>query len=299
MKQGIEKGMSINDYHANMEWMSSTMLRKAAESPKHLWHYMNKKDDQRKSHFDFGNAFELALLDKEGFANDVVIYDDSEIIDSIRSKRPDIVGFGNTKEYKLWKAGFYEENADRYVIQKDGKESYETIEAMLESCYQDKVIQAMIKNIEYQYSLMWVDHDTGLQLKTRPDICKMNKNIIVDVKTALDGSPDGFSKAIGNHKLHIQAIMQIDGVLATGAMPQVDAYFWLVVEKTEPYNATLYEFVDWQQDEARDEYRFLLNTVKQSKDKNFWPGYSQWADNEWGIIPAPIKPWTFKKYSYE
>lgn len=298
MTPGIHKDIPIGDYHADIDWISSTMLRMLAESPKHLWHYLKQKDDERKSHFDFGNAFELALLDKQGFADNVAIYDDSEIIDQIRATRPQITGFGNTKEYKEWKANWIADNEGKYIINADGKESYEVIEAMLESCYQDKVIQGLIKGIEYQYSLMWIDTATGLKLKTRPDICKMKKNVIVDVKTANDGSPDGFSRAIGQHKLYIQAIMQIDGVLATGLMPKVDAYFWLVVEKTAPYNATIYEFVDWQQEEAIEEYRYLLETMKKAKDKGVWPGYSQWADNRYGILTAPIKPWTYKRYSY-
>ena len=300
MTKGIHKDIDIDDYHADLDWLSSTLLRKASASTRHLWYYLNTEDeDERKFHFDFGNAFEISLLDQSRFGKAVAIYDDSEIIEKISTERPNIVGFGLTKEYKAWKKQFYSENESKYIINKTGKESYETIEAMLDSCYRDSVIQSMIKGIEYQYSLGWIDEETGLQLKTRPDICKLNKNVVVDVKTSLNGSPDSFGRDIGKYKLHIQAIMQIDGVLKTGLMPSVDAYFWLVVEKNPPYNATLYEFTEWQQEESMDEYRFLLKTVKEAKEKNLWTGYSGFADNKYGILPAPIKPWTFKNYSYD
>lgn len=297
MKAGIFNDIDIKEYHANTDWLSSTMLRKASESTRHMWYYMNQ-EQERQFHFDFGNAFELGLLDPVGFYNKVAIYDDSDIIEQIRTDRPEIKGFSNTKEYKEWKDQFYAKNSEKYIIQKTGKESYETIESMLDSCYRDKIIQSLIKGIEYQYSLMWVDEATGLQLKTRPDICKMNKNVIVDVKTTIDGSPDHFGRDIGKYKLHIQAIMQIDGVLKTGLMENVDAYFWLVVEKNPPFNATIYEFTQWQQEESWDEYNFLLKTVKEAKENNLWTGYSGFADNKFGILPAPIKPWTFKNYGY-
>jgi len=298
MKPGIFDNIDINDYHADKDWLSSTPLREAGKSLRHYWYYM-QKEEEKKSHFDFGNAFELALLDQKGFEKKVAIKDDAEIIQKITTERPKIIGHTSTKEYRTWKDEFFADNEEKYIIDKTGAESYETIEVMLDSCFRDRVIQSMIKNIEYQYSLMWIDETTGLKLKTRPDICKINKNVIVDVKTARDGSPDGFARSIRDYKLHIQAIMQIDGVLSTGLMPSVDGYFWLVVEKEPPYNATLYEFTEWQQEESKDEYHFLLKQVKEAKEKNLWTGYSGFADNKYGILPAPIKPWTFKNYSYD
>src|SRR5690606_27034571 len=157
MKLGIHSDIDINDYHADLDWLSSTVLREAAKSTRHMWYYLNQKEDERKGHFDFGNAFELALLDQKGFENKVAIYDDSGIIERIKTERPKITGFGNTTEYKEWKTDFYVKNESKYIIQREGAESYETIEAMLDSCYRDKVIQGLIKGIEYQYSLGWID----------------------------------------------------------------------------------------------------------------------------------------------
>src|SRR5574343_1362278 len=107
---------------------------------------------------------------------------------------------------------------------------------MLSSCYQDKVIQGLISNTEYQLSLFWTDEQSGVRLKTRPDICKRKKNVIVNLKTTLDGSPEAFSKDINKYDYALQACIEWRGCVASGIMPTVDNYVWLVVEKVAPFN---------------------------------------------------------------
>lgn len=74
-------------------------------------------------------------------------------------------------------------------------------------------------------------------------------------------------------------------------MDQVDNYFWLVVEKVAPFNATIYEFSGSDQAACMDNYRFLLNKIKKSRDQEMWPGYSDRASNEYGILKAEIPLW--------
>lgn len=298
MKPGIYTDISIDDYHNDKEWLSSSNLRIALDSIRHYW-FSKNEEEEKKSHFDFGNAFECALLEPDLFDQKVAIYDDREILEELAKNRPEIKSYGNTTEYRNWKKDFYSTNADKYIIERTGAESFETIEHMLDACYRDAVIQKLIKGAEYQYSIFWQDPETGLNLKTRPDVCRINRNVVIDVKTARNGSPDGFSRSIKDHKLHIQAIMQIDGILSSGLMPSVDKYYWLVCEKNAPFNATLYEFTEWQQERSYEEYRHLLKSVKEAEENNLWTGYGGWSDNKWGILEAPIKPWTFKEYSYE
>ena len=191
--------------------------------------------------------------------------------------------------YKDW---FDEQKRlNKYVIPADGKNSFRTIEEMLKSCYADAVIQKLIKNIEYNYSICWIDPETGLQLKTRPDICKVKKNIIVDVKTSLDGSPEAFSKALANYDYPFQAVMQIDGVLQSGFMEQVDNYFWLVIEKEPPFSATLYEFQKEDIEFCFDEYKYTLNIVANAIKEDQFPSYNQRADNKYGILQAELPLW--------
>lgn len=287
MRPGIFTDIDIKDYHSDKEWYSASGLKLAKKSLKLFKMYLDGQLEKTNvSHFDFGNAFELALLSPNEFNEKVLVED--EIYNRIFLSNPETKSPRSTNIYKEWK----ENQKDKYVVPIDGAYCFETIQKMLESCYQDETIQRLIKNIEYNYSLCWIDEETGLQLKTRPDICQSKKNIIVNLKTAADGSPEKFFKDCANFDYPFQACMEIDGVLKTGMMPQVDYYFWLVVEKDAPYSAQLYEFS--QEDIAWNmiTYRKVLRNVSEAKKQNKYPSYSQRAvDNAHGIIQVNLPLW--------
>jgi hypothetical protein len=288
MNDGIYTTISIEDYHKNKTHLSSTQVRTAKKSLKEFdWMRRGLIKQEQKSYFDFGNAFELALMDKDGFSKYVAILKDSEWV-AAAMKEKDYDKPRSTKIYKELHDEFILGRQGMYQINDKGPESYETITAMLESCYQDKVIQGLIKNTEYQMSLYWTDEETGLRLKTRPDICKRKKNVIVNIKTTQDGSPKAFSKDLANHEYPLQAIQEITGCLRTGLMDSVDVYFWLVVEKVPPFNATIYEFDQSDIAASMDEYRYLLNKLARAQSECLYPGYSDRADNEHGILKAEI-----------
>lgn len=289
IEDGIHTDISIKEYHANRTHISATQIKYAKTSLKHFDWYINGKIPKPEgSHFGFGNAFELALLDEKGYLNEVAVLPDGDWIDEALAAKPDLTKPRASAHYQEQYKKFVIETAGKYVINDTGKESFETIECMLESCYQDKVIQALIKNTEYQLSLFWTDEETGLRLKTRPDICKRNKNVIINVKTIEDGSPEAFSRELAKYDYPLQACIEIKGCLATGLMDRVDSYFWLVVEKVPPYNATIYEFTESDQKACADSTNYHLHKLARAQKENMYPGYSNEADNTHGILKAEL-----------
>lgn len=289
MKDGVYNDITIEDYHANKTHLSSTQVRIAKRSLKEFdWTRRGLIKQESKPHFDFGNAFELALLDKEMFSKKVAILKDSEWVEKSLKVNPKLVKPRSSVTYSECYHEFMLGREDMYIINDKGPQSWETIERMLESCYQDAAIQGLIKNTEYQTSIFWTDEETGLKLKTRPDVCKRKKNVVVNIKTAEDGSPKAFSKDLANHEYPLQAIHEITGCLRSGIMDSVDMYFWLVVEKTPPYNATIYEFDQSDIAASMDEYRYLLNKLARAQSESLYPGYSDRADNPHGILKAEI-----------
>jgi hypothetical protein len=292
MTDGIYKDISIEDYHANKTHISATQIKYAKKSLKHFYSYVNGfLEKPSGSHMDFGNAFELALLNPVGYMQEVAVIPDQDFIDLARQDNPALTVPRNSKIYKAGIAEFERLNPGKYHIMDQGKESFDAIEEMLSNCMQDAVIQALIKNVEYQLSLFWTDPETGIKLKTRPDICKRKKNVIVNLKTTEDGSPQAFSKDLCKYEYPLQACVEIDGCLKTGLMEQVDSYFWLVVEKVPPYNATIYEFSGSDREACMDNYRFTLKRIQKAREQEKWPGYGQNSDNEYGILKATIPLW--------
>lgn len=286
MKDGIYTDLSIKDYHENTTHYSSTQLKMAKRSLKEFeWYITGKIKPIEGEHLDFGNAFELALLDKDNFQKEVAIEQDELWIEAALREDPKLTKPRGSKVYKSLADAFYASNANKYTISAAG---YSTIEHMLESCYRDAVIQKLISNTEYQLSLFWTDEESGLKMKTRPDICKRKKNSIINLKTAVDGSPKAFSKDMANYDYPLQACIEMTGCLATGLMDDVDNYFWLVVEKEPPFNATVYEFAKEDIAWCMDNLRYVINKTKRAIDEKMFPGYSDQADNQFGIIQAQI-----------
>ena len=71
-------------------------------------------------------------------------------------------------------------------------------------------------------------------------------------------------------------------------METVDNYFWLVVEKEPPFNATIYEFSKSDIEWAFDELDFILHKIARAREEDKYPGYTDRADNVHGILTAEI-----------
>jgi len=290
MKNIIED-LSIEDYHYNepyKSFISATGLKKANDSLKAFKYYLDSKSNQeRKIHFDFGNAFELARLAPAEFAKKVVYFD------AANRPQPEMT-FGS-KLNKAYKEDFEAEATakQQYIINKEGEHSLETIQQMLLSCNSDSTIKALLEKVEYQYSFFWTCPETGLNLKTRPDVSIVTKNNLIDIKTCEDANPRKVANAIRDFGYPTQACMQIDGVQQAGYMSEVDNYFWLFVEKKAPYDAVLYEFSKEDRIMEMAKYRRTLKKVAQAIKTNEYPGYSgealtQSSPNKYGILTAKI-----------
>lgn len=292
MEDGIYSDLSIEDYHENKTHISATQIKYARESLKHFeWFISGKLPQEEKQQFGFGNAFELALMASDVYLKKVAVMPENDFIAAALEEKPDLTVPRNSKKFKTERDQWLTANQGKYIISDTGDFSFEAIEEMLSSCYQDKVIQALIKNTEYQLSLFWTDPETGVKLKTRPDFCKRKKNVLVNIKTTADGSPEAFSKDLKKWDYPIQAAIEIQGALNTGLMDRVDTYFWLVVEHQPPFNATIYEFQETDIAAVTDTLFYLLNKIKKGQDQGLWPGYSDQADNEHGILRANIPLW--------
>lgn len=287
--EGVHKNISIIDYHSDKDYMSASQIKEANKSLKHLKWYMDHKQE-RKSHFDFGNAFEIALMDlmngTKEFESSVHLFDEND-----RPDKDHKITAGKNQE---WKKRYFEQKG--YIINKVGDESEESIKHMLESCWSDKVIQGLLINTDYQTSCFWTDKKTGLKLKSRPDVCNVNKTVILDVKTTKNASPESFARDVANYSYDIQAMMQINGVIETGMFPEVKAYYWLAVEKEPPYNAQLYRFHSDQWDYTQMILDYLLGIIKMAKEQGLWTGYGQRASNEHGILEMELPMWYKNKY---
>ena len=287
--KNIRTDLTIEEYH-KLPAISASTLKKAAHSELSLKHYMNTKNtEEHIPHLDFGNAFELALMDEANktkeFNKKVKVKPIKEWISKALELNPELKSPTSSKVYKEAKQEWFDKLPENcYVIADEGKESMESIKGMIEQLKKDPTVWALLGATDYQVSCFWKDGETGLELKSRPDVAKTKKNVQIDIKTTRDASPHAFARQSTQLLYPIQAVMQIDGAIKTGLMPSVEKYYWLAVEKEAPYNYALYYFTDVDRSIVNKKYRELLKKAAKALLNENPKSYGAEAANEFGIL---------------
>lgn len=144
---------------------------------------------------------------------------------------------------------------------------------MADSLRRNQAALASLTNGEPEMTLAWQDGETGVWLRARPDFLPHKRFAIPDLKTAADGSPAAFSRAIATFGYHLSAALYLDGIEAIyGERPA--HFFFIVIEKEAPYVVSLYplkaEDIQRGQGECRRAIRRFADCLHHDK----WPGYS-------------------------
>lgn len=180
----------------------------------------------------------------------------------------------NGKPVTLWsdvQAEWHQNNGHRTVLP---AEHFDQLRAMLESVMAHPAASALLTGAKgkAEQSVYWIDAITGQLCRCRPDFWRED-NIIVDVKTAEDASPEGFAKSIANWRYHVQHAIYVDGVkAATGKEPR---FVFLVVEKKPPYAVAVYVLDPESIALGRAEYRRDLQLYAECVRSGQWPGYGE------------------------
>jgi hypothetical protein len=127
-----------------------------------------------------------------------------------------------------------------------------------------------------EVSAWWRDVATGVLCKCRPDWVSpvgLGKGVVLlDVKTASDASPEGFSKSVANFGYHTQADWYCTGFELASGM-QVHGMVFAVVESEFPHACSAYMLSDAALLRAREENREALNLYARCAEAKQWPGY--------------------------
>lgn len=272
--------LSIKDYHAG-EGISASQIKKAIKSTAHFF-VEEEKSLTRNPNFDMGNAFELLLTEPQNFRNECIIFNSEN--------RPEPEKTMGSKLNKSWKENIMKSEKIVLTI-----EQFSTLEEMVKSSKENTTIVETLKDAKLQLSLFWEDRETGLLLKTRPDIVNYTTEkpvIVSDIKTAQDSSPEGFSKSFAQLNYGIQAVTQIDGVEnALGV--KVDFYTYIVVEKTAPFNAQVYVLSEEDISFYRKIYKQILKRIKRGTldSKYIKAGYGENDLDNNGVLDLEIPKW--------
>lgn len=143
-----------------------------------------------------------------------------------------------------------------------------------------------------EVSAYWQDEETGLDCRMRADAMRADDALLLDVKTALDASPDGFSRAAAKWQYHWQAAFYSEGIARAPGGFRPKRFLFIVVEKDAPHLVGVYQLAFGAAEQGAREVRETLRQYAACKARGIWPGYSDdvvqlelpaWAADEEGI----------------
>lgn len=251
VQPGVYPNIPNEEYHAG-PGVSNSGLSLFLKSPKKYWYkYLqetykeNKESDDKK----FGSAVHAALLEPAEF-------DKRYFVTKKIARRG-----------KEWEAILNEAGEKEILFDGDLK----VIDLIKESILQLKIGKKLLDG-KKEHSIYWIDKDSGVLCRTRPDC--YNDRFVLDVKTTRDASPQEYPKSVYNYGYHRQAAMMLDGLEAITGKSYKD-FIHLAIEKDPPYLLGVYNLDDDAIEQGRREYKAALIKFRECMEANYWPGYTE------------------------
>ncbi|MCK5610929.1 PD-(D/E)XK nuclease-like domain-containing protein [Candidatus Pacearchaeota archaeon] len=263
LEPGIYSDISNEDYHNKIDGVSNSWLGEFKYCPAKA----KLKRTSEADHFVFGRAFHtLTLEGAVAFNKEFAVSPDPPCPADRKPK-----GWRNTTEYKTIITRFKGQNLDKPII---SLSHYKDLKGMDASLKSHPLAKKFLENGIPEQTVIWIDEDTGLRCKCRPDWIPAGDNdTLVDAKSTKNASHHSFKRSMWDYGYDRQGAFYLDGYnAATGS--EFDAFAFAAVEKTAPYRTGTYILGEETPSNAREEYKKLLHQVKHCMETGYWPAYS-------------------------
>lgn len=244
IEPGIIDGLPNSEYHGAKEWLGSTSLKTLAmKTPAHYKH--ESEHQVFKDEWNIGTAAHSLILEND--TTNIVVLD-----------------FPNytTKAAKEAKAAVIADNKQPLLAKE-----WEQVQAMRDSVMNHPVAGQLFSGHVPERSIFW--EQDGMKYKVRPDA--LHPDLIVDLKTTVDASPDEFGRKAYDFGYFVSAALYQEGVRqVTGKkLP----FVFVNVEKTAPYLVSVTEL----DEDALDFGHMMIERgsriYKECTESGVWPGY--------------------------
>lgn len=274
---GLYKGLSNEDYHASKGISNSQMgYLLPPYSPKEFWYqYLSGKVERKEEqHFSLGTAVHTLVFEPETFKDR--FYTVVEI-----PKRTSTMGKAAFEAMEKTAAG-------RLILDKADQDVVFEMASNITSHNMWKSLKATSGNIED--SLAWHEEESGTLLRSRPDY--YNNEIIIDLKTTRDSSPNAFKKCVADYAYHRQAAMACDGLTTLTGRRYTNVVLF-VVDKIAPYSVRCYVLSEQAIEQGRYEYKHAAMNYKKCSENNQWPDHPQIIED------IDLPQWAYRSFDHE
>lgn len=267
----IIHGMSESDYFANPA-LSSTEARMLLESPaKFRWKKDNPPMVPASKKFDVGSAVHAKVL---GTGYEAVVIPAGLLATN---------GAASTTAAKT----FIAEQRELGKIPLKAEE-FQPIADQAEAVLAHIGARQLFNQPgSAEVSVFATDPDTGVDVRARfdflPNVAGPNPpaRVAVDLKTAVDASPDGFTKSIANYNYDVQRSWYLDALRFTTG--EVSELVFVAVEKEPPYLVGVYQLPTIWAEMGNTKARQARRQYAEYIQSGIWPGYG----NDVNLLSPP------------
>jgi exodeoxyribonuclease VIII len=270
--------MSNEDYHATSA-ISRSGIMLFMQSPYKFWaHYLNPHRPPKESTkaMDFGSAFHMYVLENDKFCEEYFLaFEPLKSPPKVLLKN---VGRPAYEAYKAEKAkiDFMNESAlQDFEDKTEGKKiiSFDdqmVLQNMLVALKADPQAWQLIEKASYEQSYFWQDEESGLWLKSRPDI--LHSNMIVDLKTCANAASYAYQRAMVDGGYHLQGAMCREAIRVVEGR-EINNVINVCIEKAYPYAIGIKIIGEDALRAGHARYKEILMQMKQCFETNVWPSY--------------------------
>ena len=166
-------------------------------------------------------------------------------------------------------------------------QEYDKVHRMAEAVRANSAAAELLSGkLVCEASILTTDALTGVDMRARPDGWRTDIACLLDLKTTIDPSPEGFAKQAANLGYHIQEswyrrVMELDG-------HEVDRFIFIAVGKDAPYKVGIYELdtESLNEGDAAVQYALEQYAIAQAND--------DWGYDYGELTTIRIPPWSFK-----
>lgn len=276
-------------YHGDTSRISKSGLDEINVSPAHYFQkYLaaDRPEFEQSPTLLLGSAFHKAVLEPQDFHKEYIVLPENApkkpTAIQLNAKNPSAETLNAIK----WREQFNSAYANHTVLTAD---MYDTAMRMRDAVYKHPSAKMLFGDGGVNEStVLFNDPETGAPCKCRPDRISQH-DIVVDLKSTEDASPEGFGRSAFNYRYHVQAPFYIDGINVECGYNKVTDFVFVAVEKKPPYAVACY-FVPKEVFElGRVEYLHNLETYMECLRTGEWPAYSP------KIIDLRLPGWAFKR----
>ena len=266
---GIFTGMPFSEYR-KIPAMNASTLKKISQSPAHARHEQMSPSEPSQA-LIIGQAFHSLTLEPDVFETEFGLGPD-------RPKR-------SKADKEAW-AEWSEENPSMIPLKKD---DWDMIHGMRDAVMGHKTAQSLMESEgQNEVTMVWNDDETGHPCKARADrITAIGEDaVIVDLKSTVDASPEGFSRSAARFLYHCQAAWYLEG--ANRLSPRQRRFLFVAVEKTAPYGVTVQELDSDAIEAGAKSNRIWLRRWRTCLESGQFTAYPQ------GVVKTGIPVWALK-----